>query len=111
MERQYELVALFPVKMNDIMAEKTLVDLVKANQFKVVEVDKWGAKPLAYAIKKENKAYYLRLVIEGGNAKTLASALKIEESLLRHLLVRLSTDAKASVDLRPVKVVVGKENK
>ncbi|MFZ2202066.1 MAG: 30S ribosomal protein S6 [Microgenomates group bacterium] len=87
MEKQYELIALFATKTNDIMAEKTLVDLVKASKFKVVEVDKWGIKPLAYPIKKENKAYYLRLVIEEGDAKALANALKVEESLLRHLLI------------------------
>ncbi len=86
-EKQYELIALFPTKTNDIMAEKTLVDMVKASKFKVVSVDKWGIKQLAYPIKKETKAYYLRLVIEGGNAVTLAGALKLEESILRHLLI------------------------
>ena len=87
MEKQYELIALFPTKMNYIMAEKTLVDLAKTSKFKVVEVDKWGIKPLAYPIKKETKAYYLRLVIEGGDAQALANALKVEESVLRHLLI------------------------
>ena len=87
MDKQYELIALFGTKMNDIMAEKTLVDLAKASKFKVVEVDKWGIKPLAYPIKKENKAYYLRLIIEGGDARVLAKALALEESLLRHLLI------------------------
>lgn len=89
MEKQYELIGLFSTKMNDIMAEKTLADLVKAAKFKVVEVDKWGIKPLSYPIKKETKAYFVRLVIEAGDAKVLANALKIEESLLRHLLILL----------------------
>jgi len=92
MEKQYELIALFPTKVNDILAEKTLVDMVKAAKFKVNEVDKWGIKPLAYPIKKENKAYYLRLIIAGGDAKALLGALKIEESLLRHLLIALSEE-------------------
>ena len=89
MEKQYELIALFPTKTNDIMAEKILVDLAKANKFKVAEVDKWGIKQLAYPIKKETKAYYLRLVLESGDATTLASSLKLTEGLLRYLLVRL----------------------
>lgn len=88
-ENQYELIALFPTKTNDIMAEKTLVDLVKASKFKVVSLDKWGIKQLAYPIKKETKAYFLRLVLGGGVATTLAGALKLEEGILRHLLVRL----------------------
>lgn len=89
MERQYEIIGLFPAKMNDIMAEKTLVDLVKASKFKVSKVDKWGIKTLAYPIKKETKAYYLRLTIGGGDAKALTIALKNEESLLRYLLINL----------------------
>ena len=104
MENQYELIALFPAKMNDIMAEKTLVDLAKANKFKVVEVDKWGIKPLAYPIKKETKAYYLRLVLEGGSSKSMASALRLEESLLRHLLIKLTAKVPSKA-----KAKVGKE--
>ena len=42
---------------------------------------------MAYPIKKENKAYYLRLLIAGGDARVLAKALALEESLLRHLLI------------------------
>ncbi len=106
MEKQYELIALFPTKVNDILAEKTLVDIVKAAKFKVVEVDKWGIKPLAYPIKKENKAYYLRLVIAGGEAKGLANALKIEELLLRHLLIALPGQGETKMAIKP-----GKEKK
>lgn len=89
METKYEIVGLFPTKTNDIMAEKTLVTLCRNAKFKVVEVDKWGTKVLAYPIKKETKAYYLRLVIEGGDSKALLAALKVDEEILRYLLVRL----------------------
>jgi len=106
MEKQYELVGLFPTKMNDILAEKTLVDLCKANGFSVAAVDKWGIKPLAYPIKKEEKAYYLRLVIEGGDAKALLAAVKLDETMLRYLLVRLPDN---QVEKKEVKK--GKEKK
>lgn len=89
MDKQYELVGLFPTKMNDILAEKTLADYCRKSKFTIVEVDKWGIKPLSYPIKKETKAYYLRLVIEGGEAKSLLTALKVDENLLRYLLIRL----------------------
>src|SRR3989338_8309573 len=114
MEKQYELVALFPTKVNDILAEKTLVDMIKAAKFKVVEVDKWGIKPLAYPIKKENKAYYLRLAIEGGNSKTLTSSLKVEESLLRYLLIVIPAKAGIYTNGSPIRsgmTTVGKEKK
>ena len=89
MEKRYELVGLFATKVNDILAEKTLAELAKTAGFKVVEVDKMGIKPLAYPIKKEVKAYYIRLVIEGGEAKKLEGLLKVEENILRALLVKI----------------------
>lgn len=89
MESKYELVGLFATKVNDILAEKTLAELAKTSGFKVLEVDKMGVKPLAYPIKKEVKAYYVRLVIEGGDAKKLTESLRIEENVLRSLLVKL----------------------
>lgn len=89
MESKYELVGLFATKVNDILAEKTLAELAKTSGFKVLEVDKMGIKPLAYPIKKEVKAYYVRLVIEGGDAKKLTESLRIEENILRSLLVKL----------------------
>ena len=114
MEKQYELVALFPTKVNDILAEKTLVDLVKAAKFKVNEVDKWGIRPLAYPIKKENKAYYLRLLIAGGDARVLAKALALEESLLRHLLIVIPAKAGIYTNGSPIRsgmTIVRKEKK
>jgi len=89
MENKYELVGLFATKVNDILAEKTLVEHSKTAGFRVVEVDKMGVKPLAYPIKNEVKAYYIRLVIEGGNVKKLEELLRIEENVLRFLLVKL----------------------
>lgn len=89
MEKKYELVGLFATKVNDIVAEKTLADLARKTGFKVLAVDKWGAKPLAYPIKKEIKAYFLRLEIEEGDPKALRQALKVEETVLRYLLVKV----------------------
>lgn len=89
MESKYELIGMFATKVNDILAEKTLAELAKASGFKVVEVDKMGIKPLAYPIKKETKAYYVRLIIEGGDAKKLTESLRIEENILRYLLLKL----------------------
>lgn len=103
MEKKYELVGLFAVKVNDIVAEKTLADLARNSGFKIEDVDKWGVKPLAYPIKKEPKAYYLRLMISGGDAKKLKDSLKIEETLLRHLLIRLP-DSIETVSVKKGKV-------
>jgi len=89
MESKYELTGLFATKVNDILAEKTLAELAKTSGFKISEVDKIGIKSLAYPIKNEVKAYFVRLVIEGGDAKKLTETLRIEENILRSLLVKL----------------------
>ncbi len=94
MTQKYELIGLFATKANDILAEKTLAELAKTVGFKVVEVDKWGIKPLAYPINKETKAYYVRLVLEGGDAKKLEVSLRAEETLMRALLVKIEEPKK-----------------
>lgn len=88
MTQKYELIGLFATKVNDILAEKTLAELAKTAGFKVLEVDKWGIKPLVYPMNKETKAYYVRLVLEGGDAGKLETGLRAEETLMRFLLVK-----------------------
>lgn len=94
MTQKYELIGLFATKVNDILAEKTLAELAKGAGFKVDEVDKWGVKPLSYPINKETKAYYVRLLITGGDAKKLEVSLKAEETLMRSLIVKVEESAK-----------------
>ena len=39
-------------------------------------------------MKKENKGYYLRFVLENGDAPALGKVLKIDDKMLRYLLIR-----------------------
>lgn len=86
--RQYELVAIYPLSENEIAVEKDLGEKCAKCGFKIVEVDKWGAKSLAYDIKKENKGYYLRFILENGDVPALEKVLKIDDKILRYLLIR-----------------------
>lgn len=54
------------------------------------KTDLWGNKELAYPIKKQTKGYIIHyeLTTEPKNVKTLDLQLKVEESILRYLLVR-----------------------
>ncbi len=58
---------------------------------KIVKEDLWGNKELAYPIKKQSKGYYAHFEIEADpkNAKGIDKALKVEEDILRYLLVRV----------------------
>ena len=75
-------------------ARKTLLDsMVKklaGEEGKVNEEDLWGNKDLSYPIKQQTKGFYAHFEIEADpkNAKIIDKALRVEEDILRYLLVR-----------------------
>lgn len=88
---KYELVVIYPVSENEIGAEKTITEKCKKRGLKVIEVDKWGTKTMAFDIKKQSRGYYLKLQIEGvpSAAKELERDLQMDDKLLRFLLIRI----------------------
>lgn len=58
---------------------------------KVGKEDLWGAKDLAYPIKKQTKGYFVHFEFETDPkvAKDLDKSLKVEEDIIRYLLVRV----------------------
>ena len=73
---------------------KTLLDsMIKklvGEDGKIEKEDMWGAKDLAYPIKRQTKGFFAHFEISADpkNAKTLDKTLKLEEDILRYLLVR-----------------------
>ncbi len=57
---------------------------------KVGKLSDWGVKDLAYQIKKSTSGVYLHfpLELEASGAKALQAKLRVEEELLRSLLIR-----------------------
>lgn len=57
---------------------------------KIAKEDLWGMRPLAYPIKRQTSGYFAHFEIEAdpGNAKGLDKSLKVEEDVLRYLLIR-----------------------
>ena len=88
---KYELVVIYPTSENEIGVEKAITEKCKKRALKVVEVDKWGTKTMAYEIKKQSRGYYLKLIIEGAPtaAKELERDLQMDDKLLRFLLIRI----------------------
>jgi small subunit ribosomal protein S6 len=88
---KYELVVIYPTSENEIGVEKTITEKCKKRAIKVVEVDKWGTKTMAYEIKKQSRGYYLKLTLEGAPtaAKELERDLQMDDKLLRFLLIRI----------------------
>lgn len=79
----------------DEKERKALLDDIKrkasGEEGKITKEDLWGVKDLAYPIKRQNKGFYAHFEIETEpkNMKGLDKALKIEEDVLRYLLVRV----------------------
>lgn len=58
---------------------------------KVTKEDLWGNKDLAYPIKRQTKGYvaHFEITTDPKNAKSIDKTLKVEEDILRYLLVRV----------------------
>jgi len=72
-------------------ARKELLDLVVKKLGEVKKEDAWGNKDLAYPIQHLKKGYYMHYEFSAEPAKIapLDKALKMEEDVIRYLLVRV----------------------
>lgn len=68
-----------------------MVKKLVGEEGKIGKEDLWGNKDLAYPIKKQTKAYiaHYELIADPKNAKNLDKVLKVEENILRFLLIRV----------------------
>lgn len=90
---QYYLTLVFKNGLEE-KERKDLLDSVKkrvlGSDGKVEKEDSWGSRDLAYPIKKQTKGYYIHLEFQTSPnlVKGLDKNLKIEEDILRFLLIR-----------------------
>ncbi|MBI4038129.1 30S ribosomal protein S6 [Candidatus Daviesbacteria bacterium] len=89
----YYLTLVLKPDLNDEARQK-LLENVKAKATgdggKLVKEDLWGVRELAYPIQKQTKGYYVHFELEGEpkTVKDLDKSLKVEEDIIRYLLVR-----------------------
>lgn len=75
-------------------ARKELLDDMKKKMTgvdgKVEKEDLWGIKDLSYQIKRQNKGYFAHFEFSTGpkTAKGLDKELRVEEDIIRYLLIR-----------------------
>ena len=76
--------------------------VVESKNGKVVKVDNWGKKSLAYRIKRFREGYYVVLAIEGdGIAITeLERRFRVTDYILRFISVRIDEDLKRSEKIK-----------
>ncbi|MBI2405819.1 30S ribosomal protein S6 [Candidatus Microgenomates bacterium] len=87
--QQYELVILTQDSQGDSILEH-VKKLIGGFQGTVDEVVEWGTKDLTYPIKKQSAAsfFVVKLTLSPTHSSQLSHELRLEEHVLRHLLVK-----------------------
>ena len=94
---KYELTLVFDPNLEDEMRKTEfdkIIDLLTKFGGSVDKIDEWGKRRLAYEIKKINEGFYYLVSFTGepGTPREVEDRLRINEYLLRFLIIR--TDAK-----------------
>jgi small subunit ribosomal protein S6 len=76
--------------------------VVESKNGKVVKVDNWGKKSLAYKIKRFREGYYVVLSIEGdgGAIAELERRFRVTDYIIRFISVRIDEDIKRSEKIK-----------
>ena len=84
---QYELTFLLPNEEE----LKSIKSIVETNSGKIVKEEKWGARKLAYPIKKGNSAHFFTwsVAMKADQVAELKKKLNFNEKLLRYLLLKV----------------------
>ena len=79
-----------------------LQTVVDSKNGKVIKIDNWGKKSLAYKIKKYRDGYYVVLTIEGDGSTIaeLERRFRVTDSIIRFLSVRIDEDLERSEKIK-----------
>ena len=92
--REYELIAVYDLAVAEAggpdASVAALTVHVEARGGKVIRVDHWGRRRMAYPIGRTVDADYIvsRIEIDPASVSPLEATLRIDEKVLRHLVVR-----------------------
>ena len=76
--------------------------VIEGKNGKIVKVDNWGKKSLAYKINKFREGYYVILSIEaeGGAIAELERRFRVTDFIIRFISVRIDEDLKRSEKIK-----------
>jgi len=79
--------------------------VVEGKNGKVIKVDNWGKKPLAYKIKKFREGFYVVLSIEGDGSTIaeLERRFRVTDYIIRFISVRIDQDLKRSEKIKAIR--------
>jgi small subunit ribosomal protein S6 len=92
--RDYELMVVLTPDLDEAGVEATterLTTQIAGRGGEVADTQKWGRRRLAYPINKHRDGFYtvMKLKLSPEAADPLDRSLRLNESVIRHLLVRL----------------------
>jgi small subunit ribosomal protein S6 len=102
--REYEFTIITRADLQDADRSKVLEryeDLMYKNTGELIKREDWGVKKLAFPMKKKHRGHYTFYDFAGGTAENLKEAerlLRIDENVLRYMLIR--THEKVDVSKR-----------
>jgi small subunit ribosomal protein S6 len=113
----YEVTYILRPSLDDEKAEEmsgTIADTVRTLGGEVVSVDRMGRRRLAYEIADVREGYYvsMRFRADAAQSKELQRLLRLNENVLRELLIRLEPEdlLQPSIPV-PVAVALGEDGR
>lgn len=93
MKSKYELMLILDIVLSEELRLKLFDKIEKtvSGEGKITDKIDLGKKHLAYPInnKKEGNYWLLKIVMTGNEASTLTAKLKLDETIIRSLLIKL----------------------
>lgn len=89
--QNYRLTLLLNNELSEADRKSTL-DAISKKFGKITKEDSWGSRSLSYEIKHKSKAFYVNydFEIDPKDVLALDKMLKLDEEVMRYLLIRLS---------------------
>ncbi len=89
----YETVIIIDPATDDAGIEREIEKLsstIKSHSGEIVNVSRWGKRKMSYSINNRNEGYYVCLQFNSTSAapKELDRQLRLDESVIRHLIIR-----------------------
>lgn len=113
--KHYESVIIFNAALEDEQIENNITriqEIIKNNGGKILEIDRWGRKRLAYPIQKSKTGYYLVLRFSAPTAliSILERSYRLDETIIRYLTTVLNKKALEGIAKQKEAERIAKEN-
>ena len=92
---KFEAVLLISPETSDNLLEKNIKlfqNIIADNSGKITNTENWGLRDLSYEINNFKKAFYryFQIEINGSNLQKIAKTLNQNDSIIRHLFIKVN---------------------